>query len=433
MDAALFAADYRSEPYWWSVTPRPIAQTDAPPEHCDVVIVGSGYTGLTAGIELLRGGRQVVLLDAEDAGWGCSSRNGGQVGTSIKPSYDELRRRFGEDRALRIRLEGINALQWLGEFIAEQRIECDYQRVGRFRGAHCASAYEHMAFEVTHQPRGAAIECHVIRRTEQRCEIGSDFYQGGIVFPADGSLHPAKFHQGLLECARDAGATILSRCAVHAIAREGRGFRLTTTRGSLQARDVIVATNGYTSVATPWLRRRVIPIGSYIIATEPLPTKLARELIPQNRVITDSRKVVFYYRLSEDRRRLIFGGRVAAREADPRISALLLHRQMSRVFPELAAIRISHSWAGSVAYTFDSLPHLGRDSEGLYYCAGFCGSGVSLAPYLGTRLAQQILGKPEGRTALDGLTFQTRPLYTGRPWFLPAAIAAYRLRDRLAR
>jgi glycine/D-amino acid oxidase-like deaminating enzyme len=148
-------------------------------------------------------------------------------------------------------------------------------------------------------------------------------------------------------------------------------------------------------------------------------------------VVSDSRKVVFYYRLSEDGRRILFGGRVAAKEADSTVSAVPLHRRMTQVFPELAATKISYSWGGFIAYTFDALPHLGRHSDGIHYCMGYCGSGVSLAPYFGTRVAQQLLGKPEGHTALDALTFQTRPFYSGNPWFLPAAIAYYRLRDHL--
>ncbi len=199
----------------------------------------------------------------------------------------------------------------------------------------------------------------------------------------------------------------------------------------LQAHDVIIASNGYTDAVSASLRRRIIPIGSYIIATEPLPEALAAQLIPNNRVISDTRKVVFYFRLSEDRRRILFGGRVAAAEVNPDVSALPLHRQMTRIFPALAATRISRSWGGFVAYTFDTLPHLGRNGDGIHYCMGYCGSGVSLAPYFGTRLAQQLLGKSEGRTALDGRTFESRPLYTGNPWFLPWTIAFYRLRDRL--
>jgi glycine/D-amino acid oxidase-like deaminating enzyme len=275
------------------------------------------------------------------------------------------------------------------------------------------------------------IEAHVVPRGEQRSEIGSDRYHGGVVFPRHASLHPAKYHLGLLARAQAAGATVVSRCPVLSIQREGGGFRLATSRGSLQARDVVVATNGYTGNLTPWLRRRVIPIGSYIIATEMLDPALADRLSPKNRVLTDTRKLVFYYRLSEDRRRVVFGGRVALKETDPRVSAPRLHAHMTNIFPELAATRISHSWMGFVAYSFDTLPHLGRQNDGIYYCMGYCGSGVSLASYFGTRLGQQILGKPEGRTALDGLTFQTRPFYTGDPWFLGVSIAYYKIRDRL--
>src|SRR5262249_17833195 len=150
-------------------------------------------------------------------------------------------------------------------------------------------------------------------------------YFGGLVYPAHGSLHPAKYHQGLMARAQGAGVQVISHCPVLSIQRDSDGFRLATPRGNLQARDVLVATNGYTGTLTPRLRRRVIPIGSYIIATEMLDPALAGRLIPNNRVITDTRKLIFYYRLSEDRRRVVFGGRVALKENDPRVSAPRLH------------------------------------------------------------------------------------------------------------
>ncbi|HEY2889130.1 MAG TPA: FAD-binding oxidoreductase, partial [Dongiaceae bacterium] len=378
-----------------------------------------------------RGGRHVVVLDAEDAGWGCSSRNGGQVSTSLKPSFDELAERHGKEIAFAIRREGINALAWIEDFITREKIDCNWERVGRFHGAHNPAAFNKLVHDVTHQTKGLEVEAHVVPKSEQRSEIGTDRYYGGIVSPHHASLHPAKYHAGLLARAQAAGATFVTRCPVLSIGREGDGFRLTTPRGSLQAREVVVATNGYTGAITPWLRRRVIPIGSYIIATELLDPALANRLSPKNRVLTDTRKLVFYYRLSEDRRRVVFGGRVALKETDPKVSAPRLHAHMTRIFPELAATKISHSWMGFVAYTFDTLPHLGRMKDGLHYAAGYCGSGVSLASYFGTRLGQQILGKAEGRTALDGVSFPTRPFYSGNPWFLGPTIVFYKLRDRL--
>jgi glycine/D-amino acid oxidase-like deaminating enzyme len=431
MGNSIFAPGYRSEPYWWGIDPWFTPAPGGPPARCDVAIVGSGYTGLAAAIELARGGRRVAILEAEDAGGGCSSRNGGQVSTSVKPSFAELRRLHGEKTAFGIRREGLNALQWIEDFIEREKIDCNYERVGRFQAAHTAGAFAQLARDAKNQPKGLSVDFHLVSRQEQRKEIGSDFYHGGIVYPADGLLHPAKYHRGMLEKALAAGATISTRCPVTAIERQRSGFDVQSLRGTVQAREVIIATNGYTTDLTPWLRRRIIPIGSYIIATQLLEVALTQKLIPNNRAMSDTRKLIFYYRLSEDRKRVIFGGRVAARESNPRLSAPMLHRHMTQIFPELASTQITHSWGGTVAYTFDTLPHFGRGPDGLHYCLGYCGSGVSLASYFGTRLAQQLLGRREGATALDNLEFKTRPLYNGYPWFLPLAVAYYRVRDRL--
>lgn len=429
-DASLYTDDYKQQPLWWEAAPPARVEHQPLPAQADVVIVGSGYTGLTAALPLARAGRLVLVLEAGRVGEGCSTRNGGQISTSIKPDYEELAHKAGHEAAFAIRKEGQTALAWLGELIGREGIDCDWTIAGRFHAAHNPKQYEALARDLAHQPKGLEVPYEMVPRAEQRREIGSDAYYGGAVFPAHASLHPAKYHAGLLARVQQAGATVRDGTPVTGIEREGRGFKVVTDQGSLQAAEVLVATNGYTGRATPWLRRRVIPIGSYMIATEPLPPGLAATLIPQRRVITDTRKLVFYYRLCPEGRRVVFGGRVAANETDVNVSAPRLHREVVRIFPELAQTRISHSWMGTVAYTFDHLPHLGRH-EGIWYAAGYCGSGVSLSTYFGTRIAQQMLGQPEGRTALDGVRFQTRPLYSGRPWFLPAMVRWYRVRDRL--
>jgi len=217
---------------------------------------------------------------------------------------------------------------------------------------------------------------------------------------------------------------------VSAIVRDGARFRVTTARGVVEARDVVVATNAYTGGLLPWLQRRVIPIGSYIIATEPLPETVIDTLIPRNRIVSDTRKVVFYYRASPDRRRILFGGRVSHDETDPGVSGPLLHAELVKLFPELGSVRISHSWCGFVAYTFDELMRVGRH-DGIHYAMGYCGSGVGMAGYLGMRVGQQVLGLAAGRTAFDDLPFPTRPLYRGNPWFLAPSIRYYRWLDRL--
>lgn len=428
--AELYTPDYRDQPFWWDGAPPPAARETELPARADVVVVGAGYTGLSAALQTARGGRHTVVLDAEAAGWGCSSRNGGQVSTSIKPDHGELAGRYGAEAALAIRREGMAALDYLDDFIRTEAIDCDWGRVGRFHAAHTAKHYEKLIRGLAAQPKRAVAEWHAVPRSEQRTEIGTDTYYGGVVSPSHGALDPARYHAGLLARAEAAGAVVIDRCKALAIVREAGGFQVETARGRITARDVIVATNGYTGTLTPWLRRRLIPIGSYVIATEPLAPDLARRLIPKGRVVSDTRKIIYYYRLSPDGRRMLFGGRVAWRETDPRESAPRLHAAMAEFFPELAGARISHSWLGFVAYTFDELPHLGV-ADGVHYSMGYCGSGVSLASYFGMRIGQRVLGTAEGRTALDGLRFPTRPLYTGNPWFLGAAVAYYRMRDRM--
>ncbi len=420
----------KTKPYWWDDAPRPALPHLALPATVDVLVVGAGYTGLHAALQTARGGRSTLVVDAEEAGWGCSTRNGGQVSTSIKPGFDQLAKRHGEQLALGILREGQQSLEWVAEFVRSEGIDCDFTQVGRFHAAHNAAQYQALADKLKLQPAKLKIKAHVVTRSEQRQELGSDAYWGGVVYEQHCSVHPARYHQGLLARAQAAGVLVAPRCPATAIAKQGQQFRVSTARGDVLARDVVIATNGYTGNLTPWLARRVIPIGSYMIATEALPEGLMDRLIPKNRIVSDTRKVVFYYRASPDRQRILFGGRVSHQETEPRVSGPKLHADMAAIFPELAAVRISHSWCGFVAYTFDELMHLGKH-DGLHYAMGYCGAGVGTASYFGMRIGQQVLGLKEGQTALDGLAFQTRPLYSGNPWFLAPSVAYYRLRDRL--
>jgi glycine/D-amino acid oxidase-like deaminating enzyme len=415
-------------PYWWDDVPRP-ALADMPlPATVDVAVIGAGYTGLHAALQTSRGGRSTLVLDAEEAGWGCSTRNGGQVSTSIKPSFDKLAKRHGPQRAFDILKEGQRSLAWIGEFIRTEKMDCDFRQVGRFHAAHNSAQYDALATMLVRQQKGLEVDAHMVSRQEQRSELGSDAYWGGAVYTQHCSVHPARYHQGLLERAMAAGVQVMPRCPVSGIEKHGNLLRVTTPKGHVLARNVVVATNGYTGRVTPWLQRRVIPIGSYMIATEALPIGLMDKLIPRNRIVSDTRKVVYYYRSSPDRTRVLFGGRVSHQETNCNLSGPLLHADMVKVFPELSQVRISHSWSGLVAYTFDELMHVGLH-DGLHYAMGYCGAGVGTSSYFGMRIGQQVLGLEQGRTELDGLAFQTRPFYTGNPWFLAPSVRYYRWRD----
>jgi glycine/D-amino acid oxidase-like deaminating enzyme len=428
MTVSVFMPDAKAVPYWWDALPAPGQSTAGLPAEADVLVIGSGYTGLHAALATARGGRSTVVIDSEAAGFGCSTRNGGQVSTSIKPSFAELSRRYGREHAADIVREGQRSLAWLGEFVAAERIACDFHLAGRFHAAHSPRQWELLVRQADEQPPDLAVPMRLVPREAQREEIGTDAYFGGAVFPLHAALDPALYHRGLLDRARTAGASIVAHCRAEAIARIRTGFTVTTARGACRARDVVVATNGYTGPATPWLRRRVIPIGSYMIATEELPAGLMDRLLPKRRTVSDTRKVVYYYRPSPDGRRILFGGRVSQGETDPYASGPLLHAELARIFPALAGIRISHSWFGYVGYTFDTLPHIGRH-EGVHYAMGYCGSGIGMASYLGIRLGQQVLGDEAGRTAFDAVPFPTRPFYFGKPWFLAPSVRYYRWRD----
>jgi glycine/D-amino acid oxidase-like deaminating enzyme len=414
----------------------PIWQVPAParlpvralPAAVDVLIVGAGYTGLSAARETAAAGLETLVLDADVIGAGCSGRNGGQVAYSLKPSLATLTRRHGAERAMAICREGFEAISYL-RTLAKGEIDCDWRDCGCFFGAHTPGHFETMARDAQRQPPGLEQRIEIVPRAEQRSVIGSDFYHGGCVYPDDASVDPMKLLTALLERARTRGAEVAENCKVAAIARANGGFEVSTARGTTRARKVLIATNGYSGPLSAWHRRRVIPIGSYQICTEPLGRELMQSLIPKGRNIVDSRRVVVYFRPSADGERIIFGGRAALAEHDPLACVARLRGMLAEVFPELEAVRLDYAWVGWVAYTFDTMPHLGAD-DGLYYCMGYCGQGVPLAPYFGMRIGQQMAGLAEGRTALDGLPFPTRPYYFGKPWFLAPSVGVYRVLDR---
>ena len=226
------------------------------------------------------------------------------------------------------------------------------------------------------------------------------------------------------------GAIVRGNCRVNSIERCGNGFKVTTSTGSLKAGRVILATNGYSGALSPWHQRRIIPIGSYVIATDEIPKETIDKLFPTDRVLSDTRKLVYYYRLSPDRKRILFGGRVSLQETDPHNSAAKLHKDMVALFPDLADVRVSHGWMGFVGYTFDTLAHCGED-DGLYFATGYCGSGVGMASYLGMRMGRKAAGTEKTPSAFERISYPTRPLYTGNPWFLAPSVLVYRLRDKL--
>ena len=424
--------DEKATPYWWEASPlKPLPQHPLP-KKLDVLIVGAGYAGLSAGLVLAREGRAVAAFDAMDPGEGASTRNGGITSGTIRPDFATLTRRFGEERALAIEAEGKSAREFLYDFIKTEGLACDFQPVGQFKGAFGYEQYESMARTAERLAKRLGIEAYAVPYAEQRKYIGTDVYRGGTVRMDIGGLHPAKFHAELLRVALASGLTLHGRTPVISIERDGSGFCVVTSAGSVQARQVLVCTNGYTDAAVRFLRRRLVPVRSRIIATEQLAPDVMTRLMPKRMMITENREVGFYYRPSPDGKRILLGGRDSSRVGDPVAPKLLLRKGLINLFPELESVRLSHSWFGNVAMNRDMIPRI-FEKDGIVYATGFCGSGVVWAPWVGMHAAHKLLGHAErARTAFDFRPPAFIPFYRGNPWFMPAFIQGYRMRDRIA-
>src|SRR5918993_244172 len=416
MDGTIFHPDFKARPYWWEA----------------VVIGGGGLTGLNCAIELGRGGMRAVVLEGEDFGFGASTRNGGGVsgGTNLGKGMSGAKGR-GDDpegeALLRAMIgDAAASLTHVGTLVEREGIACHYERTGRFVGAFTARHYDAMAKRVELYNEMAEAEAEMVPRERQREEIASNYYFGGMAVGRSGKIHPALYHRGLMDAALRHGPTLVGRTRAGRLTHTAAGWSVETTRGPIEAREVVIATNGYTGGLTPDLKRRLIPLASHIIATEPLDPEQASSLIPKGRTIADTKRVLCYYRMSPDGTRVLFGGRARFTQVGPEVSAPALHTMMLDRWPQLKGVRVTHAWTGNVAFAFDYLPHMGVTPKGLHYAMACNGSGVAMLSYLGAQVGRKILGGGNRVTAFDGRDFPTRPLYTGNPWFLPVVGSYYR-------
>jgi glycine/D-amino acid oxidase-like deaminating enzyme len=356
------------------------------------------------------------------------------VGGAVKLDWSDLAARYGEHKAAALLSGARAAFEHLENLIAREGIDADYRRCGRVTLACNPAQFRTLQRQVRALGEGAAA-VRIVPRERQRDEIGSDLYHGGVLIEEAGGLHPAKLHRGLHAAALAAGAELHGYAEVQRLDHAGAGVTLATARGRTHAGHVLIATNGYTGSLIPELQRRVVPVSSYIIATEALPDGLARRLSPRGRMFVDGNRLLSYFRLSPDGRRVLFGGRLHLRQVDERTAARGLYRRMIRVWPELSGCRITHAWKGNLGFTFDRLPHMGTQAggtgAGIRFALGCNGSGVAMATYLGHQAALEILGRQDRPCPFEELPFPTHLAYRGHAWFLPALGLWYRFLDRL--
>jgi glycine/D-amino acid oxidase-like deaminating enzyme len=427
--------------YWLTTVEMPRAEASPLlPENADVAVIGAGFTGLSAARTLAQRGAKVAVLESETIGWGASSRNGGMVLTGMKLGVNQLISLYGRELAQRMYAASLASIDCVEQIVREEGIECDFSRSGHLEVACKRKHFDDYARQAEVIAREFNHELRVVERQDLSAEIGSNIYFGGMVDEVSARLNPARYVAGLANAAIKAGAEIFEHARVESLERESRhgeaGWKLTTSQGRLWARDVFVGTSGYTGRATPALQKKIIPIGSFIITTEILPEKLARELSPRNRMIYDSKNYLYYYRLTPDGR-MLFGGRAAffpENDQTVRRSAEILRRGMIEVYPQLSDAKLEYVWGGTLDFAFDIMPHAGQ-IDGMYYAVGYAGHGVAMATYQGQKMAELIAAQAKaGETPENpfvGIPFPGAPLglYNGTPWFLPFAGAWYKFLD----
>ncbi|CAB1059128.1 hypothetical protein D1BOALGB6SA_3886 [Olavius sp. associated proteobacterium Delta 1] len=427
----LRSKNFKEIPYW--LDPPPLTKsfsTNSLPARTDVLVIGSGYTGTAAAIRLKQAGVDVTLIDMAKLGTAASARNGGMTLTGLSEGLTKIENKLGKEKVKQLFAESLESVNTVERLVAEGSIDCDFQRYGHLETAFKPAHFEDLKRDQERLHNQFNHETHIIPASELKTEIDSSLYHGALLDPISAGVHPAKYIAGLVSMADDLGVKLCEEVTAEDIEHRTTGFSVRTNRGTMSADEIIVATNGYTGPLTPWLRKRLVSTESLMIATEELPAEVAQPLIPRGRMIYDTKRFLFYFRLSPDGKRLLFGGRLKSPRKTPQQNAEYMFRDMLSVYPRLHDVGIEYAWSGKLGFTMDRSPHIGKHN-GLYYSLGYCGHGVALATYLGEKLAEMVQRKNPA-TAFVDLPFKAIPFYRGNPWFRPFVYAYFSTMDRLA-
>ena len=421
--------------YWLTTAQTATTLVQPLQENADVAIIGAGFTGLSAALALAKRGAKVAVLESETIGWGASSRNGGMVLSGLKLGVNQLISKYGRDLTRRMYAVSLDTISCVERIIHEQNILCDFTRTGHLEVACKQSHFDDYARQVEVIAREFNHQLKIVSKADLRSEIGSDIHYGGMVDEISAGLNPARYVAGLGASAIRAGACVHEHTTLQSVEPASKngtpGFELSTSRGTLWARNVLVGTSGYTGAATPALKKKIIPIGSFIIVTEVLPDALAHDVSPRNRQMYDSKNYLYYFRLTPDNR-MLFGGRAAffpETSQTVRRSAEILRQGLVGVYPQLRDAKIDYVWGGTLDFCFDIMPHAGQ-MDGIYYSVGYAGHGVAMATWQGQKMAEWIAtGKTDNPFAEIPFPGAPLGLYNGKPWFLPFAGAYYKVLD----
>ena len=425
--------------YWTHSAPAFVPARRELPAQVDVAIVGGGFTGLSAALALAKRGASVAVFEAgERVAAEASGRNGGHVNNGLAVDYAEVAAKVGVDKARGWYQAYDAAVDTVARLVREEAIDCDFLRHGKLK---LATRPNQMAALQRSADRliadGVDPDVEILNAARVNAEVQSERFHGGLLYKRSGQMHMGRFAGGLASAAERHGAQIHTGANVQRLQRVGQGqaHRLQTARGSVTANQVLLATGasrhgGYGSFG--WLRRRIVPIGSFIVVTEPLGAERAQALLAGRRTYTTVANIHHYFRLTADHR-LVFGGRARFAISSPQSDAAsgeILRAGLAETFPQLGSVRIDYCWGGLVDMTQDRLPHAG-EREGLFYAMGYSGHGTQMSVHMGECMAAVMAGDANANP-WRGRDWPAIPGHFGPPWFLPAVGLYYRLKDRLA-
>lgn len=425
--------------YWNdSLAAAPVTGAQALPAQVDVAIVGAGFTGLSAALKLAQRGASVVVLEAgPTVAPEASGRNGGHVNNGLAVDYAEVAAKVGVERARAWYHAYDDSVNTVARLVQEERIDCDFLRHGKLKLA--TKPYQVDALHRSAErlvADGVDTDIQVLDASQVQAEVQSERFVGGLLYKRSAQMHMGRFAQGLAQAAQRQSAQIHTGTRVNRVERvQGQVHRLHTDRGVVRANQVLLATGAsrhgsYGSFG--WLRRRIVPIGSFIVVTEPLSAERAQALLAHRRTYTTIANIHHYFRLTADHR-LVFGGRARFAISSPTSDAAsgeVLRAGLAATFPQLGPVRLDYCWGGLVDVTQDRLPHAG-ERDGLFYSMGYSGHGTQMSVHMGQRMADVMAGDSSANP-WKGRDWPAIPGHFGPPWFLPAVGLYFRLKDRLA-
>ncbi len=426
-----------SAPSLWAATAHPLR--DFPPlegdARADIVIIGAGYTGLSAAHHLADGGFDPIVIEANRPGWGASGRNGGVLAAKFRIAFPDIAAAHGKAMAKRMHAIAHEAVDIVEQLVERFEIaDAGLTRSGQVKAAHNRQALAHAAEEAQWlKAEMGDTTMSILSAAEVGQETGSTTFVGGVRNAGSGGIHPLNYLHGLADAAAQRGIRIFAGTPARYLRREGGGVLVETPGGTVRAKQAVIATNSYSDLtpATGQLRPTLVPFRSAIIATEPLSPGLAAGIMPTRRTYSETRRMMRWFRMVDDR--VVFGGRGAFGKTDSPAAFRALHKAMVGIFPTLADVPLAYRWSGLVAMTLDSVPHVGRLDHGLLFAAGYNGAGVAMSSLMGRYLAAFARGATPDVGLLDAGRLRPMPFYPLREPAIRAVAGWYQLLDAIGR